>query len=579
MNGMRKIIIAVVMLAGLTLFGCGGGSSSSTAAADTASDAGTVLVKTTLDLTGTRAISGKAAVAATVTITAADGTVYTMTPTGVTDEYECRIAYTNGDPLYIKAQIGNVELRNFISSLSSTTGDVDLGSTTPATTLFVDVLQSMAQEVDASITDNVSFVSALLSGVKQGTFAVDVETVKTQVLDNASSSPVISQLMTQYQSQMTWVNAGSSDNMVIQNLGQMVSQVASTIHSSGMMIPASANVAEELATLAESINADNSKVLNMIYPEGFIMYGATAESFISNISSSNSDDPWAGLTVKYLKNTATAEPVSVDSDVYKALSKDGTEIYRVYFSDHKQGLDANGVIRHEHAYDDIKAQDSGIILQKINGVWYFRGNQEKAEIDFDYMQFASNANNGTGLHIGVRGADYPITSATVTSDVFSGSIDLYHRADGDFVLELYTITGQLAVVNGSTQTPVTLTDSTLAGHKFTVTVNYQDGTSETYVKTVPVADTSINPSVSAQEQTDGSVKVSYVVPVSHSTSDVLIMLQNNGGDEIRGEDLPFESGSYTFTGLNLQKGQQYTFELAYYTLDGVSYRRDVTITY
>lgn len=574
MYGVRKLLLCFAALLSLVLLGCGGGSSSTT----TASDNGTVLVKTTLDLTGAKAKTGKAATDVAVTITAADGTVYTMTPTGNGDEYECRIAYTDGDPLYIKAQIGNVVLRNFVSGLTATSAGVDMGATSPATTLFVDVLQSMAQEVDSSITDNVTFVATLLSGIKHGTFAVDVDAIRTQVLGNsASESPVISQLMTEYQAQMTWVNAGSSDNMVIQHLGQMVSSVASTIHSSGMMIPASSDVAEELVTIAQGMQTDSSKALDMIYTDGFLMYGQTAASFIGNYSSST-DDPWAGLTLNYIKNTAKAVPVSVDSDVYRNLSPDGTDIYRVYFSTHKQGLDSTGAVVMEEAYDDIMSQDPGIILQKINGVWYFRGNQQKAEVNFDFMHYSTDPSTGTGIHLGVAGADYPITSVAVTSDIFAGEIPLVQRADGEYVLDLQ-MTGNQTAENTNTMAAVNLTDTSFDGHQFTMVVSYQDGTTETYVRTVPTMMMGVVPTVSAEKQTDGTVKVSYVVPDNMKSSMVMIMLQNNGGDEVRAELLPFGTGSYTFQGLNFQTGLQYTFELVYYTLDGISYRRTATITY
>lgn len=554
----KKIFLfALTALFVSALFGCGGGGSSST------EPASEITVKTTIEMDGAR-LAAKDAVDMVVTLTLPDGTEVRMTSTGNGNEYSCSVAYTEGDPVFIRAVYGDLVLKNFFESIDVSGTSADLGATTPITTLFVDVLESMVAAVDSSV-DSQNMVSYLLEGVKEATLAIDVTTVKEAVTDTGNST--YTTLQQAYTAAITWDNAGSA-----QAYETAMNQVQTTVEAGGIEIPVSENeqatIEQTAQNMVSSYFGGNIAALTaMVYSNGFLDRGYGAETFIADMTADREEIP-EGVTMNVVSNSATAVKMTAADPAYETLAGHGTLMYRIYMDDHIQGLMSNQVV-YEEAYSDLRAGDAGMVLQKINGAWYLLGNQEKVEF---WTTLSTDANwQYRYAYAEVCQGSTAVSSVTVTSNAFSGSVAV---PVNPYETECRSVqifeNGQVWGWEGSqfVQTgTVTFSAENLCGKTLTYSIALADSTTATKTVTLPSC-VSKTVSASAAKNGDGTVTLTYTLPTDEDISDVDIHVDKKQGDNYMGtvldkENLPFATRSYTFEAGLFETGYTYEFRLNY----------------
>jgi hypothetical protein len=553
----KFFLFALAVLFVSALFGCGGGGSSSS------EPASEITVKTTIEMDGAR-LAAKDAVDMVVTLTLPDGTEVRMTSTGNGNEYSCSVAYTEGDPVFIKAVYGDLVLKNFFESIDVSGTSADLGATTPITTLFVDVLESMVTAVDSSVGSQ-NIVSYLLEGVKEATLAIDVTTVKEDVTDTGNST--YTTLQQAYTAAITWDNAGNA-----QAYETAMNQVQTTVEAGGIEIPVSENEQATIEQTAQNMvnsyfGGDIAALTAMIYSDGFLDRGYGAETFIADMTADSEEIP-DGVTMNVVSNSATAVKMTADDPAYAALAGHGTLMYRIYMDNHIQGI-MNSQVVYEEAYSDTKAGDAGMVLQKINGAWYLLGNQEKVEF---WTTISTDANwQYRYAYAEVCQGSTAVSSATVTSNAFSGSVTM---PVNPYETECRSVqifeNGQVWGWDGSqfVQTgTVTFSAENLCGKTLTYSITLADSTTATKTVTLPSC-VSKSVSASAVKNGDGTVTVTYTLPTDEDISDVDIHVDKKQGGNYMGtvidkENLPFAARSYTFEAGLFETGYTYEFRLNY----------------
>jgi hypothetical protein len=556
----KMVIFAMAALFVTALYGCGGGGSSS----DTTPVSDSVTVKTTIEMDGAKS-AAKAAVDMVVTLTLPDGTEVRMTSTGNGNEYSCSVAYQAGDPVFIKAQYGDLVLKNFFESIDVSGASADLGATTPLTTLFVDVLESMVQTLDSTVTSQ-NMVSYLLEGVKQASLAIDVTTVKEEVTDTGNTA--YTTLQQAYSAAITWDNAGNATAY-----NTVMNQVQTTVEAGGIEIPVSENEQATIEQMAQKLVAayfsgDVNALSAMIYSTGFLDNGYNAETMVADMTADKDEIP-ADVTVKLLTNETTAVKMTQSDPAYGTLSGSGSLMYRIYMKHHIQGVIANQVY-YEEAYDDQKSGEPGMILQKINGAWYLRGNQQKAE----YWTALNTDSNWASryAYAQVCEGNTDISTVTVTSNAFTGDV---YIGQNPYELECRSIqifeNGEVWGW-GSSQFmklgTVNFTAQNLCGRTLTYTVSFTDKTTETKTVTIPAC-VAKTVTATAEKNGDGSVTVSYTLPDDEDISEVDINVDGqqtgigNSGNMYNKENLPFAARAYTFESSLFQTGYTYSFRVAY----------------
>ncbi|MGE4268589.1 MAG: hypothetical protein AB7F25_14240 [Deferribacterales bacterium] len=550
-------LFALLSLFLVGLYGCGGSSSSS----DEASE---ITVKTTIEMGGTKA-AAKDAVDMVVTLTLPDGTEVRMTSTGNGNEYSCSVAYTEGDPVFIKAVYGDLVLKNFFESIDTSGDTADLGATTPVTTLFVDVLESMVETMDSGVTSQ-NVITHLLAGVKEATLGINVTTVKEEVTDTGNAA--YTTLQQAYTAAITWDNAGNA-----QAYDTALQQVETTVEVGGIEIPITENEQETIEQMAANLvqsyfAGDAAALAAMMYSDGFLDNGYNSETFLADVTAEHDDIP-AGVTVSVVSNDAVAVKMTSSDPVFSTLSPLGILMYRIYMSNHIQGKISNQVV-YEEAYDDQKAGDAGMVLQKINGKWYLRGNQEKVEF---WTSLTTDVNwQSRYVYAEVCQGGTDVSSASVTSNAFTGSVSM---TENPYDTECKSVqifeNGQVWGWDGSqfVQTgTVTFSAENLCGKTLTYSIALADSTTATKTVTLPAC-VEKTVSVSAVKNNDGSVTVSYTLPVDEDVSSVSIHVTKrqsgdlNSQDVLDKENLPFASTAYTFDSGLFETGYIYEFRLRY----------------
>jgi len=555
----KFFLFALAALFVSALFGCGGGGGGSSSS----EPASEITVKTTIEMDGARA-AAKDAVDMVVTLTLPDGTAVRMTSTGNGNEYACSVAYTEGDPVFIKAVYGDLVLKNFFESISVSGANADLGATTPITTLFVDVLESMVSAVDSNVTSQ-NIVSHLLAGVKDATLGIDVTSVKETVTDTGNEA--YTTLQQSYSAAITWDNAGNA-----QAYDAAMHQVQTTVAVGGIDIPLSENEQATIEQTAQSMvssyfGGQVAALTAMIYSGGFIDDGYNAETFIADMTADRDEIP-AGVTMNIVSNEATAVKMNSSDPAFGNLSGEGVIMYRVYMENHIQGLMSNQVV-YEEAFSDLKAGDAGMVLQKIGGKWYLRGNQERVEY---WTSLNTDANwQSRYAYAEICQGGTAVTAVTVTSESFSGTVT---APVNPYETECRSVqifeNGQIWGWNGSqfVQTgTVTLSSDSLCAAKLTYNVSLADNTTTTKTVTLPAC-IAKTVTATAVKNANGSITLSYALPSDADISEVDIHVdkKQNGnglGTVLEKENLPFSARSYTFDAGLFESGYTYAFRLSY----------------
>lgn len=563
----RKLMLHTAMLCSIfILTACGGGGSGASGSAEEIS------VKTTIEMDGSR--SSRAASDVIVTMTLPDGTTVQMTSTGNGNEYACTVSYTEGDPVYIRAVYGDLVLKNFFDSIDVSGASADLGATTPLTTLFVDVLESMVEAMDSSVPA-FDIIGYLLEGVKEATLAIDVTTVKAEVTDTGNTT--YTTLQQAYQAAITWDNDGNASAYQT-----AMNEVVSTIEAGGIEIPVSEFEDTIIETMAHAVaqafaGGDISALTAIVYSENFLDDGYDAETTIADLESEfSSFGPY--ITLNLVSDSATAEKMTPDDPAYASLSSSGVLMYRLYMNHHIQAKLGSTVV-YEEAYDDVKGNETGMVLQKIGSSWYLRGNRNKAEYWATMHDDENWASRYIYADICEGGTD--ITTASLTSPGFTGTANLARNPYETECLSVQIFeNGQVWGWDGTTFEQlgtVVLNGANLCGTSITYSVTFAGGSTETKTVTIPSC-TNKTVTLSAAKNGDDSVTVTYSFPNDADTSecDINIGRRPSGGGvetEIEKKDnIPFGSTSYTFDSSTFSAGYTYTFRLHFTD----KYRRQYT---
>lgn len=219
------------------------------------------------------------------------------------------------------------------------------------------------------------------------------------------------------------------------------------------------------------------------------------EDFASLID--NDEFLYSGMNAEeYITDTiANVEAVNykiIFNDSHIEKISDG--LYKFYEINKVDILENNIVVK-EETLDAYAAQEVTGYIKKINGTWYCIGNQRKVHIEASFGE--NNLWFDVKEHI-----SYPITNVTLTSPTLQTPIH-FDKQDSDW-WSLYIDS-----------------DQNNEGKAFTITVNYSDGTMETQTYVIPKnieRKITIN---SAIINGNGTVTVSYSVPVDDSSSYVL----------------------------------------------------------
>lgn len=551
---MWKRILYTMLILGILNFavacGGGGGGSSST------SDEGVTLT-TKISMDGTRA---RAAETVTVTLVLADGTSVVMESLG-NDEYTCTVDYTDGDPVYIYADVDNITLKNFFDSIDVTGGAADLGDTTPLTTMFVDVLAAMAEKLGAVIASPADLISA----VQDATLQIDVETIRAESTDEGNATYSVLQQM--YQAQLTWNNTtGVSVNSTI------ASSVQTTIAAGGISIPITGSEVETASAAAYDVaskllSGDIDYYASVLSNDLFLDNGYTAEESILQM-----EDQFglpAGYSMNIVSLSANAVALTTDDPAY-ALNTDG-HIYRIHIANHYQMLNGDGDVVYEESYDDTKSQDAGIVVKKIGDAWFVLGNQEKLEYYHELTADYGSSVKGMFLEV-CETEHYPVASVYATSSAFSGQLTF-----GPKDYEPNCLVAQLM----DDSTDVTWSSSTdrLCGKSVTFHVTYEDSTTETKTRTMPAC-LARTVTASAAKNANGSVTVTYTLPSTDTASEINIGVTNSTNDTYFGVDnAAFSARTYTFPAANFESGLTYTIRVMYNDKYNRQYAANAVLTY
>lgn len=562
---MFGLLIAGVMIIVSSCGGSSGGSTPST-------DGSLVTLTTNISMDQTR-VGIKDAVNMTVTLTLADGTSVIMTKTGNGNEYSCAVAYQAGDPVYIKAVYGDAVLKQFMESVPLAGGAGAVEDVTPLSTLFVDVLESMTQAIDSTVTSG-NVVSALLEGVKDATLAIDVTTVKSETTDTGNS--VYTTLQQQYQAALTWDNVATQAvvSSTLQNTVQTV------VEAGGVSIPVGSDEASAVAAVAksviEAVYSGNISVFAAMVGTGFLNSGYDATATIADMTSEYTMP--AGYTMHMISDSATATAITESDPAYATVA--GGSAYRIQTAYHAQVRDGSNNVVYEEAGDDLKSHDAGLVLKKSGSAWVVLGNQQMADYWFTITDDKNwdAATYGKYLYAQICQGSTALTSATVTSGSFSGTVTLVQNP---YDTECYSAQifekGPVWAYSQAASQFQQMSTATMnsaanpfCGKTLTYHATFSGGATETRTVSMPdcVAQTA---TASAVKNANGSVTVSYTLPSDIDLSEIKIYVgrhqtsaQDSGySNLLEKSNLPFASTSYTFDASNFTSGFTYTFRVMF----------------
>jgi len=527
------IIMALMFAAVFGLFGCGGGGGGGSAPDD-----GTVTVKTKLDMTGTR--SARSASSVHVTVYLADGKQVEMSSVdGI--NYEANITYADGSPIYIEARIDDIYLKQFVEYLSVVGGEAALGNTTPETTLFADLMWIA--------TGNLLY--DLLGASNISSIVREVQTVV------ANGTGGYSTLLNTYTTNLTWDSTGGVDYTTT------VYEAYTYVMSNGISITAEGveDSAEAVVTAMENMVSnyylDNvTQIAQFFYADRFLDEGDNYEGNVAGLTGFDIYDREgipSGTTITFSDASFSAQWMDASDSAYNALSADGMPMYRVY-QKYSVAADDGSHVVYEKGVDEYKQQITPGIVQKINGSWYFRGNQEKAE-----YSFANFVEDGEIYFEVCRGSAYAIQSGSVTINNVATAL----TPDSEC---FYT----------------TVTSGSHFEEDAYINVTFTDGSTEQKVFTMPSDDTMTLTMLDATATPSGSdtnIDVRYSFS-SVSPMDVWVAVYNDSGDEVAlREGVPVSYSNCVITIPTTMVTSPMTAAVFYFDRYGRVWKKDIGVTF
>lgn len=573
---MIKIVFLAVVMSALAACG-GGGSSTPTDSSDTGTDSG-ITVKTTVDLGGASGVAdtrmaGRAAAIA-VTLTMADGTTYTMEDNG-NGEYSCVVRnYTDGTVGYVEAHAGDLVLKNFFDSLDDQSGEASIGATDPDTTLFVDVLQTYV----AALTNNGNTVSAaqLMQGFTDATLQIDVNTFKASVQNDGEYE----QLRETYTANLSWSNY--ENNVAVDMESVVHESVAELVQTGGVIVPENSMTSDSMKELVQSfIEAYGSGDLTTLAS------ATDADSFLDN---GYNLEAWINDAQQMINELTDNNLTFVMNDIDSKVMKVSDTAYKVWPDTHEQAKDAAGnVITEEHYNSALNFVDKMLpmYIEKIGDKWALTGNHQKSEV---WMSAGFYKSEDSGIQhrfwAEVEETDlYPVSAATVTSDIFDSEAALLRAPENDsnqlqVFLDDNGACGSFSVpcstrwvkdfcANRDVELKVTYSDTTEAVYNFTLPACPSDAYITEYMPAIGDITTA----------EDGRVTVPYTIAAEDGIADIQFEIYDGSNVVYDSEDTPFALRAITIGNDVFESGKTYYVSLEVEDLYGRRFATSRQFTY
>lgn len=385
-------------------------------------------------------------------------------------EYTAEIEYLEGTAIYIEALVDNIVLKNFFDSVKIKDGSVSLGETTPFTTLFVDILEEIGSRKIKDSFEDSTFTR----------FDVNTTEVRADIVDDITKYTT---LKNSYSTELTW------DKTTQDVSAELVNSVQEYAKQEGFDFGKGGNLSEqqEAKAFADEVMSRYFKgtAASLIYSDGFLNGGQTAEEFIANM----------------LEDTASTEVELIDNNNIVEKVSDG--LYNFYINQIIH-MKENKVVVQAKGDNDYAAQIVSGMLKKINGKWYFIGDQEKAW----YSQ--ERTDNELRVYIDEHNS-YPIVSATISSSFLNAPVNLT-KHDKRWDIEIRSNDSRLL-------------NNDFDGKTLNLTINYADGTTKIKSFVIPAWTNKTIKINSAVKNGNGTVTVNYSIP-SEGTYHANIIVNN-----------------------------------------------------
>lgn len=492
---MRSIykMMMVLLAAVLVLGGCGGGGGGSAGEpiGDTPPQTSATTLTTTLVFGDAEVASAGLRAASipslTVVITTADGAEYVMTHNGNGVFSRTVEDFPTERPFIVQAKAGDMILKNFFKRLPGNGATVDLGTTDPNTTLYVDLVARFLGHLDPSAED-------LFDAFDSSTLEIDLEALKSQACDE--NDPVYQPLRKTYKELLTLnhFQAGVAPAELISAKNTSLAAVVDNPPLAGIAAEAAKVLAADFLDAYFERNWTN--LSSSLATEGFLWSGMNATQWLA----AEQADDWASqnhiLTSERITVTAGPDPDS----------------WWVYFRG-ELSYQEGGIVRRT-VWDDRKQMGVSPILVKKDstGRLAVYGDQKKCflEARLHYI-FEENSrlclgetcepSRRIGLEIFVGESDpFPISSAAVSGSALAQTFPM-NQSDDELNLWLaYRTEDQLTdhFVGALEETTVS------------VTITFSDGSEEVRSFIVPPAVTPTYPEITElTPHQDGTLTMSW----------------------------------------------------------------------
>lgn len=401
---------------------------------------------------------------ATVTLVLADGTEFTMTDNG-NGFYSTTVDLPKGSGFVIEARKGDLHLVNMFNDPVITGTQFDGGQTNASTTAFAEIVRNtLKQTLNDSNIDTADFAT-LMGKMEDATITVDWTQLKRDVTDegNATYTSIVTtytallsqadQTASGNTSVLDQFRDGSGDFVVATSWNQIVTDLSSV--TLPVINDDIAAIRTGFAAAKTAYDSGDLSTFAAFMAETYLENGYDKQHELVNLQQEwqeetqrNSNLELVDITFNDAKTIATARMV-------------GTSTWT-----------ENNAIYTEKMYDEM------MYFVKVSGLWKYNGNQQKSDIRWHLaiQKFEQSATSSTttyrvGMEVEEAPASYPISSVTVAGP--AGVNYTLTNTDDDE----YWYSRDMYMEEELTRTPV-------VGDKYTFTVNYEDGTSETKVFTV-----------------------------------------------------------------------------------------------
>lgn len=488
----RKSALTLFMAAGCLIAaawfcaGCGGGGGSSAPATPASTTITTNLVAPTGGAGRTAGRTGSAALtAATVRIITASGQTYTMTHSG-SGVYTATVSGLPSN-FIIEARQGDLVLENMFNDIASGLASFHAGETNATTTAFVEIAKVMVESLGVSGIDTSNNLN-LLSSLENAQVSIDMVELKTDIVDNKNGN--YTQVVTSFSTVLAACdknNTSSSDCLTTYKDSTEFSNTADVIKTFEPPVESDDKTAIRNAAYAIASAYSNKDVTTLLSYMGsnFILEGYTNTGWTTKVQ-----NEWLSctFTVTFLSisiedltsTTATALIKNQWKDVCGTTTTEGLDIFEAKF-------------------------------QKTNGVWKWIGDQQKVDLWWQVTkekQYGVSTDWRSMFYSGLEETStYPVASASVTGSKLSGAISYTDVEDSeDWTLSSQDISGGHAV-----------------GDTYTVTVNFEDGTSQT----IPLVVRALPPDVTAVITSTPAIS-SGAISVASGTATIPVTYELSG---------------------------------------------------